>query len=108
MLLNPENLCGCGRYKMAQAMTCKLCSTARNKGRIPTFSDDQIIDAVRSGCDTVQAILALSGLKSKASMTERVKRLASEGRLTLRIETTMVGGFKHRRMYLALPEGGAR
>ena len=53
-------------------------------GRPVKNTDDEIVDAIRRGVDTVPALMVVLGVTHKTSLLTRLRRLESEGRITIR------------------------
>lgn len=86
MILNPENVClECGKPKTPGAASCNRCRTEYSKrGRPQKVSDETILEAVRSGCDSADAILEAVGLKSKVNLMIRLRRLRDAGSIIIK------------------------
>jgi len=75
-------------------MTCNTCAPreAKNPGRPQTYTDDVIVAFIESGYDTPNKLLASLGLHSKTTLIKRLRRLHTEGRVTM-VERTRREGF---------------
>ena len=61
-----------------------MTTTERKKpGRKPTYTDDQLLDAIESGAMTTDAILAALHLRSKTTLLTRLRRLRDGGLVTI-------------------------